>query len=145
MIPKAVDQALRDLQDTQGLPFFYFCHFFFFPFFSVFISITDYIISGPLISKSRAAAAQLPTASKQRVLDALADLDALLPQQQNAARELAQNPRDSTKKNKLDAVNKQIAQKTWTQLMTRWAAQGPSRASTDEPDKVRKKTQKSKC
>lgn len=41
--------------------------------------------------------------------DALADLDALLPQQDAAARDLAHNPRDSQKKGKLDELNRDIA------------------------------------
>ena len=110
---KAVDQALRDIKDTQG----------------------------PLLSKSRAAAAQLPPQSKQRVLDALADLDALLPQQEAAARDLVHNPRDATKKSKLDAFNKQIAEDLDI-VNSELTAHGPSRASADEPDKMRKKTQK---
>ena len=78
---------------------------------------------------------------KQRVLDALADLDALLPQQEAAARDLVHKPRDDTKKSKLDALNKQIA-KDLDVVNSELAAHGPSRASADEPDQMRKKTQK---
>lgn len=106
---KAVDQALRDIKDTQG----------------------------PLLSKSRAAAAHLPPPSKQRVLDALADLDALLPQQENAARDAARNPRDAAKKNKLEGLNKEIAKK----LDVVNDAFGDE-STSDAPDNIRKQAQK---
>lgn len=106
---KAVDQALRDIKDTQG----------------------------PLLSKSRAVAAHLPPPSKQRVLDALADLDALLPQQENAARDAARNPRDAAKKNKLEGLNKEIAKK----LDVVNDAFGDE-STSDAPDNIRKQAQK---
>jgi hypothetical protein len=109
---KAVDQALRDIRDTQT----------------------------PLISKSRAAASNLPPQPKQRVLDALADLDSLLPQQEAAARDLARNPRDAAKKNKLDAVNKQIAKDL--DIVNDALGDGPAQARVDAPDTARKQTQK---
>lgn len=43
------------------------------------------------------------------ILEALNDLDSLLPQQEAAARDLAANPRDAQKKTKLDGINKKIA------------------------------------
>jgi hypothetical protein len=75
------------------------------------------------------------------VLDALADLDALLPQQEAAARDLVHNPRDTAKKNKLDALNKQIAKDLDT-IDGELSGHGPSQATADEPDHMRKKTQK---
>lgn len=43
------------------------------------------------------------------LLEALNDLDSLLPQQDAAARDLAANPKDARKKGKLDEINKNIA------------------------------------
>jgi hypothetical protein len=45
---------------------------------------------------------------KTQVLDALRDLDALLPQQEEAARDLARNPRDTGKRAKLIDLNKKM-------------------------------------
>ncbi len=42
-------------------------------------------------------------------MEALQDLDALLLQQESAARDFARNPRDSSKKAKLDDTNRRIA------------------------------------
>lgn len=111
---KAVDQALRDIRDTQG----------------------------PLLAKSRAAAAHLPSpATKQRVLEALGDLDALLPQQENAARDAARNPRDAAKKNKLEALNRDIA-RNLDIVDDALSGDDPSNASSDSTDKIRKQAQK---
>jgi hypothetical protein len=79
---KGVDQALKDLHDTQE----------------------------PLSSSAHNAASQIhDPAHQQKVLEALADLDSLLPQQEAAARDLARNPRDAQKKGKLDDINRNIA------------------------------------
>lgn len=118
---KAVDQALKDLRDTQG----------------------------PLLSKSRAAVSQLPPHHKQRVLDALKDLDSLLPAQETSGRDLARNPRDPAKKAKLEDVNRRIG-KGLDAISDSFAdAAGASGArgsapssSSDAPDSARKKAQK---
>jgi hypothetical protein len=78
--PKAVEQAIKDLNSTHR----------------------------PLASKARKAAQKLPQSDKEKVLAALADLDALLPEQEAAARDLARTPKDGAKKAKLDDINRQI-------------------------------------
>jgi hypothetical protein len=45
------------------------------------------------------------------VAEALADLDALLPAQASAARDVASAPRDKKKKQALDKLNERIADK----------------------------------
>lgn len=77
---RGVDQALQDIRDSHG----------------------------PLRSKAKNLAAKAPPPQKQQILDALADLDSLLPQQETAARDLARTPRDPAKKTKLDGLNDQI-------------------------------------
>lgn len=47
---------------------------------------------------------------QHNVIDALSELDALLPQQDAAARDYAHNPRDAQKKGKLEALTRDIAQ-----------------------------------
>lgn len=77
---KGVDQALRDIKDSHA----------------------------PLRSKAKSVAANSPPQRAQPILEALADLDALLPQQEAAARDLANNPRDQAKKGKLGVLNDKI-------------------------------------
>lgn len=77
---RAVDQALRELKDVHS----------------------------PLTSRARNAAESREPAHKNRVLDALRDLDDLLPQQESAARDYARNPRDSTKRAKVEEINSRI-------------------------------------
>ena len=67
-----------------------------------------YIPHQPFASKARKAAQKLPHNEKDRVLAALADLDALLPEQAAAARDLARTRHDAGKRAKLDDVNRQI-------------------------------------
>ena len=78
---RAVDAAIRDIKESHK----------------------------PLASKARNAAQAMPDSKrKTQVLDALKDLDALLPQQEDAARELARNPRDAGKRAKLAELNQRI-------------------------------------
>jgi hypothetical protein len=53
-------------------------------------------------------AARTPLDQSQPVLNAVAELDSLLPQQEQAARDLARAPRDGAKKAKLDGLNDRI-------------------------------------
>lgn len=80
---KAVDQSIKDLRESQK----------------------------PLLSKARSTAAALPSHNnkKDKILDALKELDALFPQQEEAARDLARNPQDKGKRSKLDELNRRIA------------------------------------
>ena len=61
--PKGVDQALKDLQSTHR----------------------------PLASKAHKAAEKMPQSEKERTLAALADLDALLPEREAAARDFCED------------------------------------------------------
>lgn len=60
-------------------------------------------------SEARSAEQNHPEAARKRVEDALLDLDALLPAQASAARDSAAAPRDKKKKQTLEKVNEQIA------------------------------------
>jgi hypothetical protein len=77
---KGVDQALKDIRESHA----------------------------PLKAKAKGLAAKSPTQQAQPILEALADLDALLPQQEQAARDLSRTPRDPAKKSKLDGLNDRI-------------------------------------
>jgi hypothetical protein len=77
---KGVEQAIKDLNSTHR----------------------------PLASKARKAAERLPQQDKEKVLAALADLDALLPEQEAAARDLVRTPKDGAKKAKLDDIARRI-------------------------------------
>lgn len=76
-----MDQALKDIKDSHV----------------------------PLRSKAKSLAAKAPPQQAQPILEALADLDALLPQQEAAARDLSRTPRDQAKKGKLDTLNDRVA------------------------------------
>lgn len=79
---KAVDQALKDLHDEHT----------------------------PLAADTWDVVEKIHDPILQHhVLDALAELDALLPQQDTAARDLAHHPKDVQKKGKLDDLNRDIA------------------------------------
>jgi uncharacterized protein involved in exopolysaccharide biosynthesis len=66
---------------------------------------------GPLVADAWDVVDKIHDPVYQRnLLDALADLDALLPQQDVAARDFAHHPRDAQKKAKLDELNRNIAQ-----------------------------------
>lgn len=77
---KAVDQALRDLKESHK----------------------------PLLSKARSTAQGPPNSKKDKILEALKDLDSLFPQQEEAARDLARNPKDGGKRAKLEDLNRKI-------------------------------------
>lgn len=62
----------------------------------------------PLKSKAKSLAARAPADRALPILNAVAELDALLPQQEQAARDLARAPRDGAKKAKLDGLNDKI-------------------------------------
>jgi hypothetical protein len=91
-----VEQALKDLQGTHR----------------------------PLASKARKAAEKMNPADKTRVLDALADLAAALPEQEAAARDLARTPKDPATKGKLENVNRRIARDVETLADALAAAEG---------------------
>lgn len=78
---KGVDQALKDLHGSHR----------------------------PLASKARKAAEKMNPAEKVRVLDTLADLSSALPEQEAAARDLVRNPKDPSKKAKLEEANRRVA------------------------------------
>lgn len=60
-------------------------------------------------SDARNSEQNRPEIDRKRVEEALSDLDALLPNQASAARDAAAAPKDKKKKQALEKVNEQIA------------------------------------
>ncbi len=96
-----------------------------------------------MIAKARAAAPQLQPRAQQRALNALKELDALLPAQEAAAKDLARNPRDPSKKGKLSDLNAKIARNLDTLAEVFGAAAGPGVADEEEIRQLVEKEKKS--